>query len=222
MAYQPLDGSPPINFDPLSAAEIEAQFVASLFREGRALVSAEATASTVIPLLAEYPLLHLATHGYLSEEAPLLSAIMLANGESLSVYELMGLQLNADLVVLSACNTARGETTRGDDVLGLTRGLLAAGARAAVVSLWSVNDISTSLLMGEFYRELGRGSPPDIALQTAQQYLRRSDSKDIQADYSHPCFWAPFVLVGSIMTLRDSSLTKEQNVTSIWKKFQIL
>ncbi|NIN95911.1 MAG: CHAT domain-containing protein, partial [Anaerolineae bacterium] len=85
-----------------------------------------ATEAAVRQLLVDYPVLHLATHGYLSEEAPLLSSILLANGEALTVYELMGLQLNADLIVLSACETARGQTTGGDDVLGLTRGLLAA------------------------------------------------------------------------------------------------
>jgi CHAT domain-containing protein len=234
MAYRPPDGGTPTPLNPLQAAEKEARIVASLFHEGRLLVGAEATKPTVVELLNEYPLLHLATHGYLSEEAPLLSALMLADGASLSVYELMGLRLNADLVVLSACNTAQGKTTGGDDVLGLTRGLLAAGARAAVVSLWPVDDISTSLLMVKFYRELRHGSPPTIALQAAQQYLRQLDSSKIQveidqlnadlarsdaerdairpvivprdllhadvlsssADYSHPFFWAPFILVG--------------------------
>src|SRR5215470_8738874 len=75
--------------------------------------------------------LHFATHGNLSQDAPLASSILLAKGEELTVYELMGLRLDADLVVLSACEMGRGETTGGDDVVGLLRGLLAAGARAA-------------------------------------------------------------------------------------------
>lgn len=234
MSYTPLFSDAPVPLKPLRAAETEALFVASLFQEGRALVGDEATEAAVVQHLGAYPLLHLATHGYLSEDAPLLSAIVLANGESLSVYELMGLRLNADLVVLSACNTAQGETTGGDDVLGLTRGLLATGARSAVVSLWPVDDISTSLLMGQFYRELRRGTAPETALQLAQQYLRRLNRNEIRAeidklhvdltsagverdvinlvvklrdtrrsgagaadDYSHPFFWAPFILVGA-------------------------
>jgi CHAT domain-containing protein len=84
----------------------------------------------------------------------------------------MGMRLNADLVVLSACDTGRGQTTGGGDVLGLTRGLLAAGARAAVVSLWPVDDVSTSLLMGAFYRHLRAGATPAAVLQAAQRYLR--------------------------------------------------
>ena len=89
------------------------------------------------------------------------------------MYELMGLRLDADLVVLSACEMGRGETTGGDDVVGLLRGLLAAGARAAMVSLWPVDDISTALFMGEFYRQLNSGQPPATALQSAQRYLSR-------------------------------------------------
>jgi CHAT domain-containing protein len=145
-----------------------------------------------------------------------------------------------------ACNTGQGETTSGDDVLGLTRGLLASGARAAIVSLWPVNDVSTSLLMGEFYRRLHTGHPPRLALNLAQNYLRDISPAEIDEeitilerrldslverhlgsqpivssaqidekiatlerhlgergavssrlrDFSHPYFWAPFILVG--------------------------
>lgn len=204
----------------LSAAAAEATVVASLFPNGKALIGGQATECAVRKLLSNYPLLHFATHGVLSESAPLLSAILLADGEALNVYELMGLQLNADLVVLSACRTGLGEITGGDDVIGLTRGLLGAGARAAVVSLWPVNDLSTSIFMGEFYRQLRGEKPAAVALQAAQNYLRKLEPNQIKAeitklrdagytrdvkrrgapiisdDYSHPHFWAPFILVG--------------------------
>ena len=166
----------------LPAATTEAVFAISLFPQGQALLGKQATKSEVRQLLAKYPVLHFATHGYLSETEPLLSSIILADGESLSVYELMGLPLNADLVVVSACRTALGQTTGGDDVLGLTRGLLGTGARAAVVSLWSVNDISTSLLMAEFYRNLRDGKTPAVALQAAQNYLRHLSSDTIERE----------------------------------------
>jgi CHAT domain-containing protein len=214
MAYTPPLGGPPRPADSLREAATEARLVAELFPEGLALVDEEATQAAVRNCI-DYPLLHFATHGYLSEEAPLLSAILLANGEALTVYELMGMRLHADLVVLSACNTAQGETTGGDDVLGLTRGLLAAGARAAVVSLWPVHDLATSLLMCAFYQALKAGEPPRKALQRAQlQLCGLSDARategdqsqmrhlgeengDLQAgDYSHPFYWAPFILVG--------------------------
>jgi CHAT domain-containing protein/tetratricopeptide (TPR) repeat protein len=237
MSYSPEFGARREDAPPLPAAATEAAYVASLFNQGEALLGESATEAAVTSRLGTYPLVHFATHGRLSEEAPLLSSVLLADHEELTVFDLMGQQLNADLVVLSACNTARGETTRGDDVLGLTRGLLGAGARAAVVSLWPVNDVSTSLLMGEFYRRLQDGSMPAAALQAAQNYLRTLTPSQIDEelaalrarmersgagaaaldpvndahasrhagpaarpttsrDYSHPHYWAPFVLVG--------------------------
>ncbi len=193
----------------------EARFIAGLFPKGKALVGDEATEEVVrAHLKQDYPVLHFATHGYLSESAPLLSSILLAKGEALSLYELMGMQLDADLVVLSACRTALGEVTGGDDVLGLTRGLLAAGAKAAVVSLWPVDDASTSLLMREFYRRLDDGRTPAEALRSAQNHLRALSADEIKDrtiqlkdagfedelapvdNYSPPFYWASFVLVG--------------------------
>jgi CHAT domain-containing protein len=236
MAYRPPLGGDARSLHQLPAAAVEAAYVASLFAEGKALIGDQATEEAVREQIAMYPLLLFATHGYLSEEAPLLSAILLADGEALNVYELMGLELRADLVVLSACRTALGEITGGDDVIGLTRGLLGAGARAAVVSLWPVNDVSTSLFMGEFYRQLQEGKTPAAALQAAQDYLRKLSPSAIVAeldqlkekleerevvataldvvdanramrdveleggvtpdDYSHPHYWAPFILMG--------------------------
>jgi len=165
----------------LKAAEAEAAFVASLFGQ-TALLGKEATEEAVRERIPDCPLLHFATHGKLSEAAPLSSAMALAHGEEFTVYELIGLRLNAELVVLSACNTGQGETTRGDDVLGLTRGLLGAGARAAVVSLWPVDDVSTSLLMGEFYRRLRAGDAPAFALREAQLYLRDLEPANVASE----------------------------------------
>ena len=223
MAYQHPLTNETVTARDLPAAAVEAAFVASLFPNGKALIGEQATEEIVRSLLTDYPLLHFATHGILSEEAPLLSAILLANGEALKVYELMGLQLRADLAVLSACSTGLGEITGGDDVIGLTRGLLGAGALAAVVSLWPVNDLSTSLLMGEFYRQLRAERSTTVALHAAQNYLRKLEPHQIRAevsriqdegysraltkeseatvsitseDYSHPHFWAPFILIG--------------------------
>ena len=123
MAYRsPLtDEITPMRSLPYSA--IEAKYIAGLFDQGKALIGKEATEEAVrAHLQQKYPILHFATHGYLSESAPLLSSILLANGEALSLYELMGIQLNADLVVLSACRTALGETTGGDDCAGIDSG----------------------------------------------------------------------------------------------------
>jgi CHAT domain-containing protein len=172
MAYQPPLGGEPLPQKPLAWSGVEATYIASLFTQSTLLNGRAATKSALLEVLPTHPLLHFATHGNLSEEVPLLSSILLAEGEALSLYELLGLQLNARLVVLSACETGLGETTGGDDVLGLTRGLLGAGAYAAVVSLWPVDDASTSLLMGYFYQHLRAGDPPMIAMQAAQNGLR--------------------------------------------------
>jgi CHAT domain-containing protein len=181
MAWRPAGGGPAEPAPALPAAAGEAAAVAGLFREPTLLLGTEATKDTVHRLAADYPLLHLATHGQLVKDAPLHSAILLADGEALSVYELMGLRLQAQLVVLSACKTALGDTTHGEEVVGLTRGLLAAGARSAVVSLWKVNDTSTGLLMQSFYRNLKDGMSKADALLTAQRALTEVTLLDVIA-----------------------------------------
>lgn len=220
MYYQDPTSEEKIPCQPLLGARVEAAYVASLFTKGRALLEDEATEENVRKLISQYPLVHFATHGHLSEDAPLLSSIMLANGDELTVYELAGMKLQASLVVLSACRTGQGTTTEGEDVLGLTRGLLGAGVQAAIVSLWPVNDLSTSLLMGEFYRQLKIVKNGARALQMAQNYLRTLEPQKIEdetaklrdaqfsrgvkvppsiagkRDYSHPYFWAPFIYIG--------------------------
>ena len=108
----------------------------------------------MLPEIDRHQVLHFAAHAHVEQEVAQLSAILLANGQSLSVADMVGQGLAAELVVLSACDTGTGSLTDGDEVVGLTRGLFAAGARQAVVSLWPVNDLTTCLLMRRFYQRL--------------------------------------------------------------------
>ncbi|EOD68105.1 hypothetical protein H480_13074 [Amycolatopsis vancoresmycina DSM 44592] len=101
--------------------------------------------------------------------------------------DLAGLDLDADLVVLSGCDTGRGEVTRGGDVVGLARQLLAAGARSAVVSLWPVDDRSTCVLMDDFHHRLAAGENAAEALQGAQQFLRSLTALDLHERYTVLC-----------------------------------
>lgn len=166
-----------IPFRPLPGAAAEAATVAEMFgKDGTALIGPAATETAVRAEIGGRAIVHLATHGYLSEQAPLLSAVLLADGDDLAVYELVGLRIDASLVVLSACRTGLGEATGGDDVLGLSRGLLAAGAGAALVTLWPVGDVSTCLLMQDFYARLRAGQRPAAALRGAQNRLRTMDA----------------------------------------------
>ena len=113
----------------------------------------------------------------------------------MTAQEMMGLNLQADLVTLSACATGRSEISRGDELVGLTRALLYAGASSTLVSLWAVHDESTGQLMTDFYRRLyddtaDKAKPGAVALREAMLELRK------QKQFEHPYYWAPFVLVG--------------------------
>ena len=109
----------------------------------------------------------------------------------LQAYEVFEhVRLNADLVVLSACQTGLGREMRGEGLIGLTRAFLYAGANSVVVSLWEVSDASTAALMKEFYQELRKGTSKDVALQKAQMAVRGHPK------WQHPFYWAPFILVG--------------------------
>jgi CHAT domain-containing protein len=113
--------------------------------------------------------------------------VRLADGP-LNFYDVFDLELDADLVTLSACNTGLNKLAPGDELSGLMRGFLYAGAPSLMVSLWAVNDRSTSELMQSFYRHLAGGASKRRALQLAQQAsLGR---------YGHPYYWAPFILMG--------------------------
>jgi CHAT domain-containing protein len=127
------------------------------------------------------------------EQSSLVFTDLKSSGEDgfLHPSEISALKLDADLVVMSACRTGLGKLVRGEGMMGLTRSFMLAGAKSVMVSLWSVSDRSTSVLMDEFYRNLiGRNLSRASALQRAQLTLI-SDKK-----YSHPFYWAPFILVG--------------------------
>ncbi len=168
----------------------------------------EATAETIRQLLPDFTRIHLAIHGIAYEQMPLASVLCLQD-KPLSLYELFGMNMAAELVVLSACRTGTGTITRGGEVFSFARGLLAAGAKAVVVSLWPVDDTATALFMVEFYRQLAADKSAAEALQLAHQLraLARGEvtersTADVTAPQSFPLFadtyyWAPFVLIGS-------------------------
>lgn len=175
----------------LQFAEEEATAIATIFGEARVLVRREATKEAFRRLAAGASHIHFAGHGRFDSDAPMASGLMLAGaGQAegfLSLGELYSLQLDADLVTLSACETGLGKVQNGDDVVGLARGFLYAGSRSIVASLWKVEDRATSFLMTRFYENLKTRNKRD-ALREAQLATRRQ--------HPHPFYWAAFQLTG--------------------------
>jgi CHAT domain-containing protein len=192
------------SFQRLQFSRNEAKALLSLVPpdQGLSALGLAASRETVLSgRLAQYRIVHFATHGVLDTEHPELSKLVFSrvdpqgrprNGDGFVwAHEIYGLRLAADLVVLSACNTALGQEIRGEGLVGLTRGFQYAGARAVLVSLWEVDDEATAELMRLFYREmLEHGQSPAAALRTAQEALRR------QPGWQAPYYWAGFVLQG--------------------------
>lgn len=149
--------------------------------------------------LDQYRIVHFATHGLLDSRHPSLSGLVLSlvnkNGTDvdgfLRLQDIYNLGLNADLVVLSACETALGQQIRGEGIVGLTRGFMYAGAKRVVASLWKVDDAATAHLMSVFYRRmLVDNMRPAAALRAAQNEMMK------QPRWKSPYYWAPFVLQG--------------------------
>ncbi len=156
-------------------------------------------AAATNPALADYRFVHFATHGLLDSQHPELSGILLSMFDEqgtpqdgfLRAHEVFNLKLNADVVVLSACQTGLGKEVKGEGLVGLTRGFMYAGAPRVVVSLWSVNDAATAELMTRFYRGmLGDKLRPAQALQAAQVSML-NDKR-----FAAPFYWAAFTLQG--------------------------
>jgi CHAT domain-containing protein len=167
----------------LPGAEVEASAVAETNRV-RPLIGADAAEETIRRDLARCDLVHLAAHGRLDPIAPSDSSIVLAGRDELTVSDLVGLRIDSQLVVLSACDSGRGSASLGGDVVGLARGLLAAGVRRSVVSLWPVDDAPACATMSLFHQHLAEGAPTSMALHSAQQAIRAMSGAEIAGRYA--------------------------------------
>ena len=188
-------GDTPVQLSNLPGAKQEALAIAQLFNT-QAVTGAQATKNAIAQQMLSARFIHLATHGLLDDTRGLgvPGAIALApsgNGQLndglLTSDEILDMKLNAELVVLSACDTGRGRIT-GDGVIGLSRSLITAGVPSIVVSLWKVPDAATALLMTEFYKNLKRS--PDKAQALRQAMLTTKQQ------YPDPLNWAAFTLIG--------------------------
>jgi len=175
----------------IPAALVEVQSVARQLADGgieaETLTNEMATLETLKALAPDCNILHLACHGLFRADNPMFSAVKLHDGW-LTAADVMQLNLRDALVTLSACESGRGTVLLGDEVIGLPRAFLGAGAASVVVSLWLVQDKTTVTLMTHWYNQLNEGMGRAAALRAAQQALRER--------YPHPYYWAPFVLIG--------------------------
>jgi CHAT domain-containing protein len=200
-------------------AAAEAAYGAELFGTS-AMLGAAASEEAVRGRLKEpHGIVCLSTHGSFEDPA-LASVLLLAGGQWLSVFELLGIGFATELVVLSACQSGQAVVRPGDEIEGFGAAVLAAGARGSALGLWKVDDRSTALLMSEFFTQLHSGAPPRAALADAQRWLRRLGPDDAAErlrvlreaaaraghdppsgeetlpSFDHPHHWASFTLLG--------------------------
>lgn len=185
-------GGPPLVVGVADAAapriDEEAAAVAALLPAGRELHGAAATIARVREAAREAGTIHFACHGRFDADAPLASGLKLADGW-LTAREIPSLGLRARLVTLSGCETGRSAVSGADDLAGLARAFLAAGAASLIYSLWLADDAATTELMRRLYRFMDTGHSPASALRHAQL--------DLLGILPHPAFWAAFVLGGA-------------------------
>ncbi|NEQ75465.1 MAG: CHAT domain-containing protein [Okeania sp. SIO2C9] len=191
-----------LSFSRLEGTRQEAEAILALVPDNLEQLSLDFDANretAINPDLSQYQIVHLATHGLLNESQPELSGLVLSlydkTGKEkpgfLQLNDIFNLEMPAELVVLSACETGVGEEIRGEGLVSLTRGFMYAGAKRVVVSLWSVADNSTSKLMQNYYRKiLETGKNPVEAMRETQLEMLSSEN------WKAPYYWAPFVVQG--------------------------
>ena len=172
---------------PLILEEVRA--VAKILPDAQLFVGAQANEQLLRDEGLQSRLIHIATHGKFRQDNPMFSGIRLGDAY-LNLHDLYQLKLNAELVTLSGCATGMNVVTPGDELLGLIRGLLYAGAHSLLLTLWDVHDQSTSDFMTRFYRRFQEGQGKAAALRSAMIELRET--------YPHPYHWAPFALIGKV------------------------
>jgi len=182
---------------PLPAARAEVEALQEAF-EGFFAFDTLANEKTVKAKASEYAILHFASHGILDVRRPILSSLAFSEDNDSTesnfwqAHEISKIQLNADLVVLSACETGYGKFEKGNGIASLARAFMYAGSPALIVSLWQVNDNATAEIMKNLYDNLAKGMKKDEALRHAKlQYL-----KVAQGIAAHPAFWSPFIMMG--------------------------
>ncbi|MEO1263063.1 MAG: CHAT domain-containing protein [Bacteroidota bacterium] len=165
---------------------------------GTAFVASHADLKRFNEDASGYRILHLATHACIDDSDIGLNKIFLADGD-LSQHELNNLKLNAELTVLSACNTGMGQLLKGEGMMSLTRSFMLAGSQSILTSLWSVDDCATSDIMVEYYKCLKKGMTKDAAIANAKlNYLKTADRNN-----SHPYYWGAFVQFGNVDAIEN-------------------
>jgi CHAT domain-containing protein len=179
---------PPLK--PLPGAEQEAIAIAAILQT-QAITGSYGTKAVIVKRMSQARIIHLATHGLVDNDRGLGSAIALAPSDNdnglLTAEEILDINLKAELVVLSACDTGRGRLT-GDGVIGLSRSFISAGVPSVLVSLWAIPDAPTASLMTEFYRTWQQQPDKAVALRQAMLVTMQQ--------HPHPRDWAAFIIIG--------------------------
>ncbi len=196
-------GASRANLVPLDWAEAEVKGISQHF-ETDLLLSEDALESALKEKGKNYKIIHIASHGLIDDKTPDYSRIAFHLNQEDSVddgylhaFEIYNIELNADMVVLSACNTGYGKVIGGEGAINLARSFFYAGVKSIVMSLWAANDRSTFHVMDEFYSQLSKGNEKDKALSAAKlKYL-----EDCSERKAHPYYWASFVVNGDTRSL---------------------
>ncbi len=182
---------------PLPGSKSEGAALKALFPNALLLSGSGAQEAVVKTRASDFRYLHFATHGAFNDAFPMMSNVVLAKPPQgspedgfLTAQEISTLTLHADMIVLSACDTAQGEQHGGEGIIGLAWALFIAGAPTQVLSQWPVEDQSTALFMKSFYSNLKGNKSKSEALRSAMLTLKKTPA------YSHPASWAPFILIG--------------------------
>lgn len=180
----------------LACNKVEVENINKRLRGNKAF-DEHATKEYFIKQAPNYKIIHLATHACINDNNPMLNKIFFSNG-SLSAYDLSALNLNAELVVLSACNTGTGKLLEGEGIFSLARNFFITGCKSNLTSLWSVDDCATAQIMNNFYAELQQGKAKDEAIRNAKlSFLKTADQEN-----SHPYYWAAFIQFGNTSTIK--------------------
>ncbi|MEI6275498.1 MAG: CHAT domain-containing tetratricopeptide repeat protein [Prolixibacteraceae bacterium] len=197
-----LSGADDDHFLPLPGAEAEVAGLTTLL-QGDQFSGTRATRQSFLQNAGNYDILHLAMHTILNDTLPLYSKMVFSPDPSgkdekvLNTYEIYNLKLKSDMVVLSGCNTGSGKLQKGEGVMSLARAFLYAGCPSIIMTLWNVEDTSSSVLMIEFYKNIKNGYSKDEALRRAKvSYLEQADPMK-----AHPYFWLGYVSIGKQTSL---------------------